>query len=133
MLGLNTVLLWCSVGIVLSVPLLFFDHLAAFGHASPPLLLTVAYHALLVGFVLFIHAAAVGLMFPRFRGWPIASAASGALLLAGLLALGWLYGESYPGLRNVALTDALLLFAVLSPFWVLLLGGVLPRWVESPA
>ncbi len=120
----------------LAVPLLFLQHGLDVDAAFSPTWQLVLHHALFIPFSLMWYVASAYLFLPRDRWARWASVGILAGLLALVSALGWWSGEAALGLRNPAVPDMAALFAVLSPFAVILYRlarlGTLRGLLEGP-
>ncbi len=120
-------LIWSALCFSLCAPLLALDHAADFDVSTSPAWQLGFYYSLFGSLSLLVYRAAAYLFFPRVVGWRWLCLGLVALVMAGVFGLGFLYEGAYPGLRNDRLGDLQGLFAVASPFAVILFRPVLLR------
>ena len=120
-------LIWSALCFSLCVPLLALDHAVGFDVSTSPVWQLGFHYSLFGSLSLLVYGAAAYLFFPRVAGWRWLCLGLAALVMAGVFILGFLYEGAYPGFRNDRLGDLLGLFAVVSPFVVILFRPVLLR------
>ena len=113
-------ILWAVIWLAVCGPLMFLQHGLAVNVVVSPAWQVALYYGLLIPFGMMWYVASVFVFLPRGRGWLWTSFGLMVSQLALVSAVGWWLEGPELGLRSSRVEDLVALFAVLSPFTVIL-------------
>ena len=120
MVSMKLPILWAVAWLTFSVPLMFLQHGLDLDVAVSPAWEVALYYGLLIPFGAMWYAASAYLFLPRIRGWLWIAFALLVCQLVAMAVVGWGLEGPELGLRSSRVEDLVALFAVLSPFTVML-------------